>query len=230
MPVQKVMQKMRNSKDKNEIGEKFLIEEFNSLRSFKEQSVLIADKRADSLLTLASAFVAGLGLLSQTKIDTENLLTIAAIGTLALLLIGTITFKQVIDRDILIVDYIRAINRIRAYFAEHAPQIQSFLLMPTSHEFPTYQWQSSNRRVPMVINGISIGVFVIVSDMLMEGRDAPTLILSAIGIISALLFYNVQSLYARRLFQFAEQKARERRTVSLFDSHQSFRATTRQYR
>ncbi|MBP6178506.1 MAG: hypothetical protein KA473_10960 [Anaerolineales bacterium] len=211
----------------SDIGVKFLLEEFNAVRSFKEQSVAIADKRVDSLLTFASALAAGLGLFSRLNVSTENFLTIAEAGVLSLLLIGVITFKQVVDRSILIVDYIRSINRIRAYFAERVPQIQPYILMPISHEFPSYQWQSSNHRIPMVINGIAVGVIVIIGNMLFVNSVSPNLILLAIGIIVALLIYNLQSLYARRSFQIAERKSREMRAISLFKSHQDFREATR---
>lgn len=227
------MQRKKEAKEKqsdetiSDLGTKFLLEEFNAVRSFKEQSVAIADRRVDSLLTFASALVAGLGFFSQFDVSTESFLLIVEIGVLGLLLIGIITFKQVVDRSVLIVDYIRSINRIRAYFAERAPQIQPYLLMPVSHDFPSYQWQSSNHRVPMVINGIAVGTAAIVGKMLFSESASPGLILLDIGIVATLLTYNLQSLYARRIFRVAEQKAREKRTVSLFASHQGFREATR---
>jgi hypothetical protein len=79
----------------------------------------------------------------------------------------------------------------------------------------------------MVINGIAVGAVVIVGTMLMMNSTSPGLILLGVGIIIALLTYNLQSLYARRVFQIAEQKAREKRSVSLFASHQGFRELMR---
>ena len=210
-----------------DIGIQFLLAEFNSIRSFKEQSVSIGDKRVDVFLTLSSALIAGLGLFSQSGIAPQTFLIIALCGSLGLLVIGLVTLYQVIDRDILIVDYIHAINRIRGYFAEHAPHIQSYLLMPTSVVFPKYNWQSSNRRIPMVINGFSAGALCALSSLLVRNTTTPDFISIASLIIAFLVMYGFQEIYARRIFKQAEIKAHESRTVSLFESHEHFRESSK---
>ena len=209
------------------IGSQFLLAEFNSIRSFKEQSVSIGDKRVDVFLTLSSALIAGLGLFSQSGIDPYIFLIIALCGSFGLFVIGLVTYHQVIDRDILIIDYIRAINRIRGYFAEHAPHIQPYLLMPTSLTFPKYNWQSSNRRIPMVINGFSFGALCALSSLLVRNTTTSDFISIASLIIAFLLMYGFQEIYARKIFNKAEVKARESRTVSLFESHERFRESLR---
>jgi len=206
-----------------DIGVQFLLAEFNSIRSFKEQSVSIGDKRIDVFLTLSSALIAGLGLFSQSSIAPQTFLIIAFCGSFGLLVIGLVTLYQVIDRDILIVDYVHSINRIRGYFAEHAPHIQPYLLMPTSVTFPKYNWKSSNRRIPMVINGFSLGALCAFSSLLIRNTTTPDFISIASFIIAFLLMYGLQEMYASRIFKQAEIKAHESRTVSLFESHARFR-------
>src|SRR5690349_11085748 len=63
-----------------DVGIDFLLAEFSSIRGFKEQSVSISDKRVDVFLTVASALVAALGLLSQTNIDVQSYLFIVLFG------------------------------------------------------------------------------------------------------------------------------------------------------
>jgi hypothetical protein len=206
-----------------EIGVQFLLADFNSIRAFKEQSISIGDKRIDVFLTITSASVVGLGLLSQTGIDYQSFLFVALFGSLSLLAMGIVVFVQVVDRDILIVDYIRAINRIRSYFADNAPHIRPFLLMPTSHEFPRYSWQSSNRRIPMVVNSLSTGAFAAFLYLLIQHSALPDFYSVLLAGIFFILTYTLHEIYASRLFNKAEIKAGESRTVSLFDSHKGFR-------
>jgi hypothetical protein len=156
------------SSEEMETGKQFMLAELDNIRAFKEQSVTIGDKRVDVFLTLASALVAGLGLLSQTGINARSFLFVALGGALSLLAMGINVFRQVLERDILLVDYIRYMNRIRCYFAERAPHLKPFLLMPTSHNFPKYDWQSSNRRTPMVINAVASGIAVALISMLVK--------------------------------------------------------------
>src|SRR5579862_2318853 len=94
-----------------------LLAEFEALREFKEQDTSIGDKRIDVLLTLAAGLGAGLGLLSQSGMDPRAFLFLAGFAAFGLLVIGLSTLAEVIDRNIDVVDYLRAINRIREHFA-----------------------------------------------------------------------------------------------------------------
>jgi hypothetical protein len=89
-----------------------------SIRAFKEQSVSIADKRIDISAALATALGGELALLSRSEPDHTQLLIITSISVFALLAIGASAYFLALDRDIVIVDYIHARNRIRAYFTE----------------------------------------------------------------------------------------------------------------
>jgi len=203
-----------------ETGKQFMLAELENVRAFKEQGVTIGDKRVDVFLTMASALVAGLGLLSQTGINGRSFLFVALGGSLSLLVIGITVFRQVLERDILLVDYIRYMNRIRFYFAERAPHLKPFLLMPTSHNFPKYDWQSSNRRIPMVINAISLGVAAAIVSMLLKKHEYPEFFEVGIATILFVLGYLLQEYYARRFFLRAEAKAKQKYTVTLFDAQE----------
>jgi hypothetical protein len=207
----------------SDIGVQFLLADFNSIRTFKEQSVSIGDKRVDIFITLSSALTGGLGLLSQTGIDLRTFLFIALCGAFGLLVIGLVTFYQVVDRDILIVDYIHAINRIRGFFAENAPHIQPYLLMPTSHIYPKYNWQSSNRRIPMVINGLSAGALCALLTLLIRNLTIPDFVSVLSLAIAFLITFSLQEIYSHRIFKRAESKAHQSRTENLFESHEQFR-------
>lgn len=214
------------SQEELELGAKYLLAELESIRGFKEQSVAIGDKRVDFFITLTSTVLAGLGVLSQVKVDSQSFLFITLLSGLVLLPIGLIVVRQVIDRDILIVDYIRAINRIRAYFAEKAPHIQPFLLMPTVPSYPTYSWQSSNRRIPMIMNGLTASTIITV--ITLSIRQLLTLDTNAVvlGAVTFAMMYIAQEMYARRLFGEANTKAHQMQTVTLFNSRKILSASS----
>jgi hypothetical protein len=205
-----------------ELGTRFLLADFELVRRFKEQSVAIADRRIDVYLTLASALGGGLVVLSQLRMQSQAFLTLALISLVILLIIGASTVSIVIDRDILIVDYIRAGNRIRAYFAERAPDIKDYLLMPTAYDFPPYGWQSSNRQIAIIGNGVVAGAIASIISLLVSGSPGVDQYTVTPGIIVSASIYLLQRLYALIAYRKAEAKAKAKRSVSLFGSHQGF--------
>jgi len=88
------------SSEEMETGKQFMLGELDNIRAYKEQSGTIGDKRVDVFFTLASALVAGLGLLSQAGINARSFLFVALGGTLCLLAMGINLFRQVLERDI----------------------------------------------------------------------------------------------------------------------------------
>src|SRR5258708_37546403 len=90
----------------------FLLAKYQMMRGLKDQSVSISEKRVDLHMGLTTAVAGGLVLLAQTHITTQDLFVVIVLGSAGLLLIGLTTLRQVIERDILTVDYIRAGNRI----------------------------------------------------------------------------------------------------------------------
>jgi hypothetical protein len=200
------------------LGTQFLLADFNLIRGFKEQIINIVDKRIDVFLKFTSVVIAGLGILSQLGLDNQNYILIILISSFFVMMIGIITFQQVIEGDILVIDYVRAINRIRSYFVDKAPHTKPYFLMPTSHHFPKYKWQSSQRRLPMLINSLSLGTFVTTNYLLIWQTKFPDFFSVLLSVNFLLLTYVLQAIYANRSFNQAEVKAQEGRTVTLFES------------
>ena len=205
-----------------ELGVQFLLADFNNAREFNHAAQSGSDKRNDVLLALGSALAVGLGLLRQTPIDSTSFLLIVLSSTLGLLAIGLVTFRQVICKDIGAFDYIRCMNRIRAYFAEQAPQIKSFLFLPTSHEYPLFQtlWAAGHVQITAVINSLLAGTCVAAGTLL--GRHPPSidLVSVSLGVASALIAYGLQMIYAKRTYNEAEKIASSKRGQTLPGSHE----------
>jgi hypothetical protein len=214
-------QREKPSKDEAELGIQFMLAEFTNLQEFTKQSMTIEDKRIDVFLTLSSALLAGLGLLSQTGIDKQSFLFIGLGSALGLFAIGILIFQQVLHLDILIVDYVRNLNRIRFYFTEKAPHVRPYLFLPTTHNYPKYDWQSSSRRIPMVINGLAAGVSAAIASVVF--RQSVSLDFFAI-LVAGIIFvvtYLLHNYYAKRIFSQAENKAKQWYSVVLFNSQET---------
>jgi hypothetical protein len=190
-----------------DIGVQFLLADFESIRSFKEQSVLIGDRRIDIFLALTTALTGGLCLLVTAKIDPRLILFLTLCSSGGMFVIGLFTFFQVIDRDISIVNYIHAINCIRGYFSEKYPDIIPYLLLPTDKMFPKYNWKPSNRGIPMTINGLLVGTLIIAVRLFYLNISTPSM--ESVWILISAFFatFLLQEGYAQIVFKRAGKNA-----------------------
>src|SRR4051794_25317163 len=99
---QQIQQASVSFKKTDDAGISFLLAEFNFLAEFAHNSIHHAERRVDVFLTLASAVLGGLALLlSQSdKIDLRVSLVIASCSLFVLVLVGCITFTQVLHLTI----------------------------------------------------------------------------------------------------------------------------------
>jgi hypothetical protein len=133
------------------------------------------------------------------------------ISSISLCFIGLATLRLVVIREILAVDYIRAINKIREYFAEYATHIRPFLLMPTSAEVPEYGWISTHQQIVLIINGILAGASIGIISLLLRQVAQLDFTSLAIACIAALGAYLLQKLYAKGRYKWAEANFHKRR-------------------
>jgi hypothetical protein len=99
--------------------------------------------RLNFFITLTSAVIGGLVLLNQAGPAPSRFIDFASIGSLTfLLLIGLDTFRFAISRDINTDLNLRAIGRIRRFFAHQSPSLEKHLTWQ-NHDEPT-KWVTSN--------------------------------------------------------------------------------------
>jgi hypothetical protein len=150
------------SEEEFKLGGEFLLAEYENLRVFIQRSEDFISKSADILTALVTALGAGLALLSQTSVDRRDLLYIFIFVVGTLMLISLIAFHQALKRDVQATNYIRAMNRIRAYFARQFPHIRSYLIMPINHRYPRYGSRSRGREVIIAINCLVVSTLIVI--------------------------------------------------------------------
>ena len=134
-------------------------------------------------------------------------------GSAVVVVTSMLAFKQVLDNEILIIDYIRAINRIRSYFVENAPYIKPFLLMPTSSDYPKYGWRSSLRYIPILLSSLSFGIATTIIVSSVRCVVLPNIVNISLSIVAFILIYISHITYAKFYFKKADKKARDITTV-----------------
>jgi hypothetical protein len=134
--------------------------------------------------------------------------------------ISLTTFRQTVNRDILTADYIRALNRIRGFFAEHSPLIQPYLLMPVSHDVPHYGRHSQARQTTVVINSLLVGAGAAVVYLLVAGITSVDWIAVIIASLAFAATFAALTGFAYMIYARAERRAHLRGSLTTFALHE----------
>jgi hypothetical protein len=124
----------------------------------------LGEKRTTAYLTLVSLSVGGLLGLSQLDTDQATMLELSA-GILAgIFLLGFITFFRLIERRIRNTEYLRAINRIHAYFVNNDPAVGPYFFWPHADDVPSFSGKFSDftalREIIAILNSLFFGIAV----------------------------------------------------------------------
>src|SRR3990170_121493 len=99
-------------------ADKFLLEEYATLREFRQNTVNLRETRLNFFLAILSGAIVGLALLNQLSAsglaEVVNFLT--GVIILGVFWIGLIIFDTTIAANFRVVEYSRGMNRIRRYF------------------------------------------------------------------------------------------------------------------
>ena len=125
----------------------------------------LGEKRITAYLTLVSLSVGGLLGLSQLHPDRTTLLELSAGIMAGIFLLGFITFFRLIERRIRNTEYLRAINRIHAYFANNDPEVGPYFFWPHADDVPSFSGKFSDftalREIIAILNSVFFGTAVV---------------------------------------------------------------------
>jgi hypothetical protein len=211
-------------------GEAFLLADFQFMAAYTQESLRLADKRVDVLLALSTAVFGGIIALSAaSSTNLFALLVLALFSSIGICIAGFHTFKALLESNILMCEYARALNRIRAYFCQAHPDIREFVMMPTSHTHPPYDWRSSGEAVIELINSLSFGIFFAIIGIFCWCAAMKTTVIDVKSMTVAVPVFTMfvafawfsQRYYASEVFKHAETSASKiRKNDKLFASHQ----------
>ncbi len=191
-------------------GAEFLLTDFQQLGAFMERAEAFISRSADILVALVSGLAAAIAFLPQS-IYAKQIPIIMMFAIIAVLTMGLLAFRQAVRRDIQVTNYARAMNRIRAYFAEHAPPIQQYVMMPVVHTYPVYGRRARGREVILGLNSLLVGSFVIAVNAQFGTPKIPSLdsvqILVGEFVVSFVIVFLAHYIYAKFSFMRAEHRS-----------------------
>lgn len=142
-------------------GVDFLLAEYTSARDLITYYGNRGDKRVDVLLTVTTAFIAGVALFSQTHTQPRAIVVLSMLTSLVLIGVALRTFIEVRRADLAVIERGMAMRCIRDYFAKRYPEILPALV--TSQYLRadgTIIGVYGHWRIPMAINALGTGAFV----------------------------------------------------------------------
>ena len=204
------------------LATKFLLAEYETIRSFKEQSEISTDRRLDILLSLVAILGAALGFFSQ-QIARSDFLIVALLVIVSLIIVSLSTLRQVLSRDVITADYTRALNRIRHFFAvenELTAGIRPYILMNTDFNSPAYGKHSKSRETVVIINGLLFAAlaevirFIFFPEASLELPVTLGLVLGTFVFVYLVLTFIVSRFVYWRWQRLAAKKIKEREEVA----------------
>lgn len=206
----------------------FLLLEFQTLFTAHENTKEAGEKRLSFYITFAAAIstaiFAGLGLVAR-----EMQLWLLIGGAITILLVGSITFRKMIQRRIAVIIYRRRLSRIRGWFAKYYPEVTSGLSHEIHRNIPM-DWGRNNLGTTAhsvaLINTAVIVLAVATTTVTITGLTAwwwGLLIASACGALT----WQLHLVWKRRLFQGAELRDQKvQSALAVLESRVTMPSTT----
>jgi hypothetical protein len=205
------MQEKVEQQQKPEEAAKFMIAEFNALNQDFQRLRTAGINRLNFLVTIATA-IFGLVAISMQIGSVETLqLQLFIIGALLLLsIIGLETFRYFINRDIATDYNVRAMARIRHFFADNHPRIEKYLTWrytdsPTDSPTGFITANSSGlRNITQIIISITISSTI---GLVIQSIFNVLFLSLFLGILIGITVFLLLQSYANRQFQAAQSLA-----------------------
>lgn len=187
----------------------FLIAEYNEIsqetRRLRQEGIT----RLNFFITITSSILAVLAFLSQNKAIDSIVFQAVAIGVLLLLFfVGLDTFRFTIRRDIHTDLNIRAVARIRRFFAIQNPNIQEHLTWQ-DHDEPTPWVTNNNSNVRLTAQYILSFICALTTGLILNLTRVNVIVSIIIGVILLIASFIILESYATKQFKYASLEAKK---------------------
>jgi hypothetical protein len=177
----------------------------------------LGEKRTAAYLTLISLAVAGMLGVSQLGLDNAATIELVLGVVGGIFLLGIVTFFRLVERRARSVEYLRAINRIHAYFASRDPSISPYFSWAPHDDVPEYGGKITDvtglRDLIAILNSLFFGVMVGLLGHLItpEPREVvPAIVLLSVLASAALMIAHfwIENVTLTRAARAAQRKVR----------------------
>lgn len=185
-----------------------LLVEHERIASLYEHNVTMGDQFVAVYLAVVSTAIALLVSMRELLPQSDSLVLVELALLLIVVVLGTITFRRLIDRRIRAIEYLRAINRIHRYFVERDPKLQQYFYWPACDSCPPTRVKGTIlgglRDMVAVMNSLFLGFIVGV----ITRTWFPTwhyLVLVMIGVLVGLAVWVIQQRFSDLALRCAER-------------------------
>jgi len=216
------------SKLANEVIAQYLIAEFEALHQRTQAHEQFIVAKTNFFIALTTAVLGGLLLLFQQHMDRLVVSMIVVAALLFLVIVGWTVFKQSIDLETSIVIYYRRAGRIRQWFVDNAPDIESYIpFTVTDARPPLYVSYAPLRNLNIIVVSINAGLITILGSYILfcflRANFSPLVLVSLIigeSIVLFILMFYLQFRVHRNHLLAKEQYEREKGKVHFPYPHQ----------
>lgn len=187
----------------------FLMAEYSEISQENRRLRQEGITRLNFFITITSSILAVLAFLSQNATMTGVVFRVVAIGILSVLFfVGLDTFRFTIRRDIHTDLNIRALARIRRFFATYSPSIRPYLTWP-DHDEPTPWVAHNTSNVRLTAQYILSFICALIGCLGLNLAGVPLTISAVAGVVMlAIAFLGFQR-YATQRFQQASLESKQ---------------------
>ncbi len=203
-------------KDTSPMVGSFLTTEHFTLQTAASATIYESNGRSSLFFSTVSSAVVALAFIGQISQMGAAFYVFALVLFPSLLFLGIVTFVQVLDTAVQNVGYRRGMNRIRHYYVQNAPSVESYFIRATSNDAAASQsimdpvttpsaWGNFLTTAGMVsvVNSVLLGVFAAVLVHVAFGLSLT--VCTIVGIVCFLLSIVFHYLYQARVWTKAEQ-------------------------
>ncbi len=148
-------------KDVDEKLVSFLVAEYETLRTLRQDYISSGENRFNFFLAILSGTVVFLtwinSLATNASLSREVAYFITIVAIIGVLALGLTTFARITRRNTSISVYTRGMTRIRRYFVDQYSSVEKYIILPIYDDKPAFKPVTTSEQLPMmlgIINGL----------------------------------------------------------------------------
>lgn len=140
----------------------FMLSEIERVAEYWRHADQMADSRLNVFISISSGAVGVLLVISQLQATSREFMSIGSVIFFVIWVLGLITFFRMMKRNQVVVEYIRAINRLRCFFVNLDPTIEKYQWLPLTDSLPKFTdlgaRKFSSRTAVSILSSIGFGL------------------------------------------------------------------------
>ena len=199
---------LQNSLDSSDA---ILIAEHGRVSSLHKHNVEMGDRYITTYIAFFSALVILLiGIVEFGTLKANELLSSEVLILATIIGIGVITYRRLLERRIKHIEYLRAINRLHAYFVAKDPAIERYLYWPARDDMPPIHTKGTVLGglidIVSLLNSVAVGLIAGLVAIYIQGDGAGYLVPVLVGFAGAALSLFLHNRFQKRELSLADKK------------------------